>query len=67
MGRWYFIYLRSRKSRLKKVEISSADQTIFNKEYVRFDERGLKNIRPKPFLKPAMEMAVKKIFTSEMI
>lgn len=62
MGHWYFIYLRLRRSRFKKVKISSADQTIFNKEYVRFDERGHKNIKPKPFLRPAMEMAVKKIF-----
>jgi len=44
------------------VKISSADQTIFNKEYMRFDELGLKDIKPKPFLRPAIEMAVKKIF-----
>ena len=33
-----------------------------SKEYVRFDEGGHKNIKPKPFLKPALEMAMKKIF-----
>ena len=33
-----------------------------NKKYVRFDERGHKNIKPKPFLKPALELAMKKIF-----
>jgi len=37
-------------------------QAIFNKKYVRFDERGHKDIKPKPFLKPAMEMAMKKVF-----
>jgi len=67
MGHWYFIYLRLRRNRFKKVKISSADQTIFNKEYVRFDERGHKNIMPKPFLKPAMEMAMKKIFKKKRI
>lgn len=44
------------------MKISSADQAIFNKGYVRFDERGHKNIKPKPFLKPAMGTAVKKMF-----
>jgi len=37
-------------------------RAIFNKEYIRFDERGHRKHKPKPFLKPAMEMAVKKIF-----
>lgn len=33
-----------------------------SKEYVSFDERGHKKIKPKPFLRPAMEMAIEKIF-----
>ena len=36
--------------------------SFLNKEYIRFDERGRKNIKPKPFLRPAMKMAIKKIF-----
>ena len=36
--------------------------SFLSKEYIRFDERGHKKIRPKPFLKPALEMAMKKIF-----
>jgi len=40
----------------------SSIQTIFNREYIRFDERGHKDIKPKPFLKPAMEMVVKRYF-----
>jgi len=51
-----------KKETFKKVKTSSSIQAIFNKKYVRFDERGHKNIKSKPFLKPAMEMAVKKIF-----
>ncbi|MBA7579531.1 hypothetical protein ES708_21402 [subsurface metagenome] len=49
------------------MKISSADQTIFNKEYMRFDELGHKDIKPKPFLRPAIEMAVKKIFKKKEI
>lgn len=44
------------------MKTSSAVQAIFSKEYIRFDERGRKKYKPKPFLKPAMEIAVKKIF-----
>jgi len=36
--------------------------SFLSKEYIRFDERGHKDIKLKPFLKPALEMAVKKIF-----
>lgn len=36
--------------------------SFFSKEYIRFDERGRKNIKSKPFLKPAMEMAIKRVF-----
>lgn len=39
-----------------------AAQSIFDTEYIRFDERGHKNIKPKPFWRPAFEMAIKKIF-----
>jgi len=51
-----------KKETFKKVKTSSSIQTIFNKKYIRFDERGHKDIRPKPFLKPALEIAMKKIF-----
>ncbi|MBA7614270.1 hypothetical protein ES703_21533 [subsurface metagenome] len=40
--------------------------SFLNKEYIRFDERGHKNIKPKPFLRPAMEMAIKKVFKKRM-
>ena len=42
------------------MKTSSAVQVIFNKEYIRFDERGHKDIKPKPFLKPALEMVMKR-------
>lgn len=35
-------------------------QIIFNKEYIRFDERDHKDIKLKPFLKPALEMVMKR-------
>lgn len=44
----------------KKMKTSSVIQAIFSKEYIRSDERGHKDIKPKPFLKPALKMAVKK-------
>lgn len=31
-----------------------------SKGYIKFDERGHRKIKPKPFLKPALEMAMKK-------
>ena len=34
--------------------------SFLSKEYIRFDERGHKNIKLKPFLKPALEMVMKK-------
>ncbi|GAH27406.1 unnamed protein product [marine sediment metagenome] len=49
------------------MKISSATQTIFNKKYIRFDERGHKDIKSKPFLKPAMEMVMKKYLKKKEI
>lgn len=42
------------------MKISSGVQAIFSKKYVRFDEWGRKDIKSKPFLRPAFEMAMKK-------
>ena len=44
------------------MKTSLVAQAILNKKYIRFDERGHKNIKQKPFLKPTLEMVMKKIF-----